>query len=87
MLFRGNITARTNMPHRVQPPWNNKTSLQQADQSIATVERHAASHRHVADAVHNLTQALQTAVEDGVSDGKRHVNTVARYTAEHVQLE
>lgn len=43
---------------------------------IATVERHAASHRHVADAVHNLTQA----VHDGVSEGKRHVNTVARYT-------
>ena len=24
---------------------------------------------------------MQTAVKDGVSEGKRHVNTVARYTA------
>ena len=54
---------------------------QQADQIIATVEGHAASHRHVADAVHNLTQAMQTAVKDGVSEGKRFVNTVASYTA------
>ena len=54
---------------------------QQADQLIATVEGHAASHRHVTDAVHNLIQAMQTAVKDGVSEGKRHVNTVARYTA------
>ena len=70
------------MPHRVQPHWNiHNLTRQQADQIIATVERHAASHRHVADAVHSLTQAMQTAVKDGVSEGKRHVNTVARYTA------
>lgn len=50
---------------------------QQADQIIAI---DAASHRHVADAVQKLTQAMQTAVKDGVSEGKRHVNTVARYT-------
>lgn len=54
---------------------------QQPNQTIGTVERHAASHRQVADAVHNLTEAMQAAVKAGVSDGKRHLNTVARYTA------
>ena len=44
------------------------------------MERHAASDKR-ADAVQSLTQAMQTAVISGVSEGKLHVITVARYTA------
>ena len=56
-------------------------SRQQADQINSSVERHAAFHRDVADAVRTLTQVTQTAVKDGVSGSIRHVNTVAKYTA------
>ena len=53
---------------------------QQADEIISTIERHAASHRDVADAVRNLTHAMQTSVNNGVAEGKQHVNAIARYT-------
>ena len=49
---------------------------QQPNQISSTAQRHAASHKRVADA-----QAIQTAVKCGISEGKQHVNTVARYTA------
>ena len=45
------------------------------------MERHGAFHKDVADAVQSLTQAMHTAVKDGVSEGKQQVNTVARCTA------
>ena len=50
---------------------------QQPNKITSTVERHASSHEHVA-----VAQAMQIAVKYGVSEGKQHVNTVARYTAE-----
>ncbi len=53
---------------------------QQADQIITTIERHAASHRDVADAVANLTQAMKSAVDNGVAEGKRYVRTWATRT-------
>ena len=47
---------------------------QQANKIVSTVERHAASHKGLADAVQSLTQAMQTAVKFGVSEGKQRVN-------------